>query len=120
MIAKSLTITRRAFLSGVGATVAISATQAVAAPLFKLQPLEAAVIVEGADGFDGLSCILGLETIDTTNILTASNSLRTDVETVLMPNCYVASLDATRLRRNASQLPRDLLVLGRWKGREKE
>src|SRR5438270_912572 len=118
MSLKPTEFSRRAFLGGLGATVAAAVAHASTEPFLHLHPLEVAAFVDGPDGVAALIYVLQSTTIDLQTVLTSSTILRKEVDRlVTSKGRAVAVFNASARRRDRNQLPSALLVLGRWESR---
>lgn len=113
MSLKPTAFSRRAFLGGLGATVAVTVAHASTGPFLHLHPLEVAAFVDGPDGVAALIRVLQSMTIDLRTVLTSSTVLRKEVDRlVTSKGRAVAVFNASVRRRDRNQLPSALLVLG--------
>jgi hypothetical protein len=108
--------TRRMFLGGAGATVAVTAANAATSSLLTLRPLEVAVLLDGDDAIGSLRQVLGASQFEARVIVAEAGALRGQVRKLIdrpMPIGPISTFKASR--RNPIQSVEALVIFGSWK-----
>jgi hypothetical protein len=111
---RSAALTRRAFLGGAGAAVAVTAAHSAVGP-FLPRPLEVAALIDGEYGLAGLEKVFELTTFDLRAAITSSPGLRSNATRLLSQKASGTDLLNLPLRHSEIvQLPDTLLIFGLW------
>jgi hypothetical protein len=112
---ESPVLTRRAFLGGAGAAVAVTAAHSAVGPFFRPRPLEIAALIDDEYGLAVLDKAIDLATFKLRATITSSADLRSGAIRLLVRKASGGAVHNLPLRHlDIVQLPDNLLVFGRW------
>jgi hypothetical protein len=117
---KSLTFSRRTFLGGAGATIAVTAAYGAVDRFIAAPPVSVAVLLDGEFSFASLQSIVNSPLFNLAGIFASSEVLRDKASKMLRRNgIRLASSTLPLGRADITQLSASLLIFGRWEGTER-